>query len=292
MKFGQVNNPETIDFSLAKTAAEAFAILEREKNQDPFEVYIGAPSWSKQDLKGLYPKGTKDELRYYSQQFNAIELNATFYKSPSKEQVLKWKDKTAADFKFFPKITQSISHYSRLLGTEEKVLSFVDAVVFFEEKLGMIFLQLHDQFKPKDINRLEAFFKTIPKGLPFAVEVRNEEWFASAKISEELYKLLEKYEITAIITDTAGRRDLLHMRLTTAKSFIRFVATNHPIDYERLEEWISVIKSWRLAGLQQLNFFIHQDIQIDTPLLLTYFIKRMNQEFNLQVRYPQQTTLF
>jgi uncharacterized protein YecE (DUF72 family) len=44
-------------------------------------------------LKGFYPKGTKDELSYYSTQFNSIELNATFYGMPTPDQVQTWKEK-------------------------------------------------------------------------------------------------------------------------------------------------------------------------------------------------------
>jgi uncharacterized protein YecE (DUF72 family) len=48
---------------------------------------LSCAKWNKQDLKGFYPRGTKDELAYYSTQFNSIELNATFYNSPAIDQV-------------------------------------------------------------------------------------------------------------------------------------------------------------------------------------------------------------
>jgi uncharacterized protein YecE (DUF72 family) len=51
----------------------------------------------------FYPKGTKDELAYYSTQFNSIELNASFYKNYEPEQYKKWYDRTEKNFKFFLK---------------------------------------------------------------------------------------------------------------------------------------------------------------------------------------------
>src|SRR5690606_9727195 len=142
MKFGQVADPSSIDFKLPETLKETLALLKKHKSKKPLAVYVGCAKWNRSDLKGFYPRGTKDELTYYATQFNSIEMNATFYKSPTKEQVETWKNKTPNGFKFFPKITQSISHYGRLLNFEEKLEAFVDSTVLFEEKLGMAFLQM------------------------------------------------------------------------------------------------------------------------------------------------------
>lgn len=292
MKFGSVKDPSSIDFSLPETPRETLDLLKKYKKSEPLEVYVGCAKWNKTDLKGFYPRGTKDELTYYSRQFNSIELNATFYNSPSKEQVLTWKDKTPEDFKFFPKIPQSISHYSRLLHTEEKVATFVNATVMFEEKLGMAFLQMHDNYKPKDFDRLETFLNKFPKGYPLAIEVRNEEWFADPKIAEEYYALLEKTDKTNIIVDTAGRRDMLHLRLTTPVAFVRYVGANAPSDYSRLEDWIAVIKVWKEAGLQKLYFFIHQNLEKESPLLAAHFIEKLNKQLGTALSPPQKDTLF
>ena len=292
MKFGQVNNPQDIDFSLPPTPPETLEVLTKGDSSKPFEVYVGCAKWNKTDLKGFYPRGTKDELAYYSTQFNSIELNATFYNSPSKEQVETWKEKTPADFKFFPKIPQSISHYSRLLNTGEKVTAFTDAVALFEEKLGMVFLQMIDNFKPKDFQRLEDFVREFPKGIPLAVEVRNAEWFSDPEVREKLYKTLQQYHVSNVLVDTAGRRDMLHMRMTTPTAFIRYVGANHSSDYSRLDEWIEVIKNWREAGLEKLYFFIHQNIEVESPLLANHFIKKLNDTFGLDIRSPRKNELF
>ena len=292
MKFGQVDDPSLIDFTLPPTDEATFSILKKFPEKD-FEVYVGCAKWNKTDLKGFYPRGTKDELGYYSRQFNSIELNATFYNAPSKEQVEIWRNKTPEGFKFFPKIPQSISHYSRLLNTGEKVLAFTDALAFFEEKLGMIFLQLHDNFKPKDFQRLEGFISSFPKGFPLALEVRNQEWFTNTEVFLMLCNLLEQYGVTNIIVDTAGRRDMLHMRLTTDKAFIRYVGANSASDYDRLDEWVARIEEWRNAGLNKLYFFIHQNVEVESPLLAAHFISKLNKALDLSLKYPQKPeTLF
>lgn len=287
MKFGQVDHPEKIDFTLPSTPLETIKLLEKNKEMNsPFEVYVGCAKWNRNDLKGFYPRGTKDELSYYSTQFNAIEMNSTFYGTPTKEQVTVWKNKTPEGFKFFPKLPQSISHYRRLTNTDELVEGFVDSTVLFEEKLGMAFLQMRENFAPKDIEKLSRFLTDFLKGYPLAVEVRNTEWFSDTQISNEFYNLLENAGVTNVLVDTAGRRDLLHMRLTTPTAFIRYVGANHSSDYSRLEDWIQVIKEWQSAGLQKLYFFVHQNIEKESPLLAAYFIEMLNKEIGTQLKIP------
>lgn len=288
MQFGKVTNPGDIDFALPEDAPQTKKILEEHKKDKPFEVSVGCAKWNRGDLKGFYPRGTKDELAYYSTQFNSVELNATFYKIPDWKQVSTWKNKTPEDFKFFPKLTNTISHYKRLIDVKQPVEEFCNAVANFEDKLGMVFLQLKDDFKPKDAERLRTFLEQFPKGIPLGVEVRNEEWFADKKVMDDYCHLLEKTGTANIIVDTAGRRDMLHMRLTSPVAFVRYVGANHPSDIERLDEWIKRIKKWRKEGLQQLYFFVHQNIEVESPLLAAHFIKSLNKACDLSLHVPDK----
>lgn len=288
MKFGKVENPESVNFELPSDNPETKRVLNLYKSNDPFEVYVGCAKWNKNDLKGFYPKGTKDELTYYSRQFNAIELNATFYKMPDLSQVETWKKKTPEGFRFFPKVTDLITHYRRLINVQEPIENFCDAVSNFEDRLGMAFMQLHENFHPKDFEKLKSVLENFPKAIPLAVEVRNEAWFTNTESGEKYYSLLEQLGMTNIIVDTAGRRDMLHMRLTNPIAFIRYVGANHSSDRQRLDDWIQRIKQWRKEGLQKLYFFVHQNIEKESPLLATHFIQQLNKEFNLCLKVPQK----
>ena len=286
MKFGQVEDPSKIDFTLPKDHSKTKEILKQNK-KGLENISIGCAKWNKTDLKGFYPKGTKDELAYYSTQFNSIELNATFYGMPSSEQVLTWKEKTPENFKFFPKITNTVSHFRRLLNIDDVVTQFATAVLNFDEKLGMVFLQLHDNFKPKDYERLEQFVNKWPKEVPLAIELRNTEWFTDEEIFDKTCKLFEQHNITNIIVDTAGRRDMLHMRLTTPNAFIRYVGANDESDYQRLDDWLKHLTKWKKEGLQNLYFFVHQNIEKASPLLSAYFIENLNKEWKTDLLIPK-----
>jgi len=287
MKFGKVEDVSKVDFTLPVIHQDSFEVLIRYPKDEDFSVYVGGARWAKQELKGFFPPKTKDELTYYSTQFNAIEMNGTFYRSPTKEQVITWKNKTPDDFMFFPKISQSISHYGRLLNVKQKLTAFLDAITMFEEKLGMTFLQMHDNYKPKDFDRLAEFVQNFPKGYPLAIEIRNEEWFENQTIFKQYVQLLENNHITNIIVDTPGRRDMLHMRLTTPDLFVRFVSAYSPIDYSRLDEWIEKIKELKKSGLKNVYFFIHQGLTGNEELYATYFVEQLNKELDLNIRVPK-----
>ena len=93
------------------------------------EVYVGCAKWSKKDLKNFYPRGVKDELAYYSTQFNCIELNATFYRLFPPETFDKWYATVPENFRFFPKLEQTISHFKRLKDVKEIVERNIDKYV-------------------------------------------------------------------------------------------------------------------------------------------------------------------
>lgn len=287
MKYGKVEDPAGIDFSLPADDAATKEILKSATNET-FEVYVGCAKWNKTDLKGFYPKGTKDELTYYSQQFNSIEMNSVFYNMPKGEQVVKWKNKTPDGFKFFPKITQSISHMRRLDNVEELTKMYCDAISHFEEKLGMCFLQLHENYGIKGFDKLKAFIADFPKVIPLAIEVRSKEWYSDKEIWNEYCHFLETHHTANVIVDTAGRRDMMHMRLTTPTAFIRFVGCNvDEIDYKRIDDWVERLVQWKDSGLKQLYFFVHQNLEKSSPLFSAYLIEKLNNKLNLSLHIPE-----
>ena len=285
MKFGKVDHPELIDFTLPKDHKDTKRVLNLFKDDTISKIYVGCAKWNRADLKGFYPRETKDELAYYASQFNAIELNATFYRLFPAEQFAKWYDKTPLGFKFFPKLNKEISHWKRLQDTKAVVENYLHNASNLKEKLGTIFLQMNTNFTPKDFDRVVAFIESWPKEFLLAVEFRHRDWY-NTEIAEDLYQLLETNNISNSIVDTAGRRDIMHMRLTNSTAFVRYVGTNHPSDYARLDDWITRIKDWIKQGVKEIDFFIHQNIEKESPLLSAYFIKKLNTELDYNLKIP------
>lgn len=114
MKFGKVDDPGKIDFSLPPSHPGTKNVLSNYAKGKLPNLYVGCAKWNRTDLKGFYPRGTKDELVYYANQFNSIELNATFYRIFPSETFADWYEKTPGNFRFFPKLYQGISHWKRI----------------------------------------------------------------------------------------------------------------------------------------------------------------------------------
>lgn len=286
MKFGSVDNPDEIDFSLPDDHPGTEQILSKKGGSGLPELSVGCAKWNRQDLKNFYPKGVEDELEYYGTQFNAVELNATFYRNFPEETIRGWYEKVPDHFRFFPKVYQQLSHRKWLSDIDEAKENYLDSVVHFEDKLGTIFLQLRDNFKPKFFERVRDFIENWPEGFPLAVEFRHPDWFHDSSVAEELYQLLEENDVAIVIVDTAGRRDLLHMRLTNSEAFIRYVGANHPSDYTRLDDWVERLKTWSDQGLEQIHFFVHQNEEKASPLLSAHFIKNLNEGIGTDLKVP------
>jgi uncharacterized protein YecE (DUF72 family) len=287
MKFGKVDDPSIIDFTLPIDHPGTKEVLNAKGAYQNVKIHVGNTKWNKTDLRNFYPRGTKNELEYYAQQFNSIEMNASFYRFFPREQFVTWANTVGPDFRFFPKVNQNISQYKRLKDCEALVNEYVDGILGLEDKLGGVFLQMMQNFAPKDFERVQHFVEYWPKSVPIAIEFRHTDWYNDSTVANELFHLFETHGICNNLTDTAGRRDIMHMRLTNEKAFVRWVSSNHSSDYERLDAWVVRLKEWVAEGLTEFNFFIHQKMPTDGPMLSTYFVEEVNKALGLSLNVPK-----
>jgi uncharacterized protein YecE (DUF72 family) len=292
MDFGKVKEDDLsdVDFSLPPDRAETTAVLKKSKSKKKPQVFVGCAKWGRKDWVGkIYPEKTKeaDFLKHYATHFNCIELNATFYRMPTEKQVEGWKNKVGKGFQFCPKFTDQISHYKRLKGAEEVTSRFLEGVSAFKDNLGPIFLQLPPNFTPKNYEVLDNFLGWLPKDISVFTELRSPKWFEDEHF-EKVFNMMEKHKIGSIITDASGRRDCVHMRLTTPSAFIRFVGNGlHPTDYTRVDDWVQRIKLWMDQGIQKVYFFMHQHEEIYSPELSKYVIQQLNKHCKTDILEPQ-----
>lgn len=292
MKFGKLPDITQVDFTLASDPLETAITLREKGNKEiPLHFYIGCTGWAMKEWVGkVYPFGakSKDYLQHYTKQFNTIELNTTHYRTPDKATILKWKNDAAADFKFCPKILQTISH-SRNLGIGSgQILAFCEAIQGLEEKLGCSFMQLPPYFGKDRLKLLESFLKQFPSHIPLALEFRHESWFENLATQQALFSILEKYAISTVITDVAGRRDVLHLRLTTPTAMIRFVGNGlDATDYTRIDQWVERIVQWQQLGLNEVYFFTHEPDNLLAPDLAKYLREKLDGHKNIITRGPK-----
>ncbi len=292
MDFGKIESGELrqVDFKLPPDHARTTKILSSAKSQSP-KIFVGCAKWGRKDWVGkIYPPKTKeaDFLNHYSKHFNCIELNATFYRMPTIKQTEAWKNKVEGDFKFCPKFVDQITHIKRLKDVNELTDRFLEGISGFGKTLGPIFLMPHPQMGPKTLETLQAFIESLPKDISLFVEQRHKEWYANPEAFDSLFSVLEKTKAGAIITDASGRRDCVHMRLSTPEAFIRFVGNGlHSTDYTRIDDWVQLIKSWMQQGIQTVYFFMHQHEELHSPELSRYLIQQLNKHCGTAIPGPK-----
>jgi uncharacterized protein YecE (DUF72 family) len=300
MDFGRLSDLSQVNFSLPPDLPYNAALLNSKSSFKQLQVWLGCPVWGEKNWTGMiYPANAKEKdfLKYYGTQFNSIELNSTYYRIPTPQTVQNWAAAVPAGFRFCPKIPQEISHTRQLLACEALTEAFCLAVMEFGSKLGTAFLQLPPHFGPQRFHLLREYLEGFPREIPLAIEFREENWF-KGNAFDEVCSLLEELQITAVITDTAGRRDVLHQRLTTTTAFIRFTANDlHPTDYPRMQQWALQIAAWQQQGLETLYFFVHSPTHAQMPHLVKYAAEKLNILPGIQLspcRFldEQQPTLF
>lgn len=259
MDFGALwQSYDQLDLSLPADAWPTTAVLSGVAGDSVLR--IGTSGWSRKEYAGtLYTKGIKDTLAEYSRLFNCVELNATHYKIYSPDDIRKWTDKTKGrDFRFCPKVPQSISHHSTLLNAGTETAAFLESIRAFETQLGPVFLQLSERFSPVRKLNLYKYLEQLPRDIRFYVEVRHPDWFEKTAEREEFFRTLHQLGIGVVMTDTPGRRDCLHMAHTIPHLFLRFVTKGgHPLDVTRLHAWKERLDAWKVQGLQDIYFFLH-----------------------------------
>ena len=293
MEFGKVDSEilNKIDFTLPPDDENTTRLFKLKKagNNKP-KIFVGCAKWGRKDWVGkIYPPKTKeaDFLNHYAKHFNSIELNATFYRMPTIRQIETWKNKVGKDFKFCPKFVDQITHLRRLKNVKELTDEFLQAIYAFKENLGPIFLMPHPQMGYKTLDTLQDFIESLPKDIDLFVELRHPEWFAHTEAFQNAFNTFEKLKAGSVITDSSGRRDWVHMRLTTSEAFIRFVGNGlHPTDYTRIDDWVSRIKKWIDEGIDTIYFFMHQHEELHSPELIRYLIQQLNKHCGISIKEP------
>ncbi len=285
MNFGKltdITELDRIDLTLPEDHPDTIPTLQsfKQKNTAP-NIFIGSARWGERVLVGkIYPPKTqsRDYLYHYSRFFTTIELNMTHYRIPTVEMVEQWREVSDPDFTFCPKLPQLISHRPDFGQSTRATDPFLEALYTFDKQLGLPFMQLPPHFSPESGKSLFSYLETWPQDMPLAIEFRHPAWFGNEKIKNRAFDLLQELGISPVITDTAGRRDVIHQRLTTASVLIRFVGNYlHPTDFSRIDAWVERLKTWIAAGLRNIYFIVHQpqeDLCVD---LAQYLVKRLNE---------------
>jgi uncharacterized protein YecE (DUF72 family) len=145
------------------------------------QYHIGCSGWSYSAWLGpFYPSKLEnsDWLRYYSQIFDYVEIDSSFYRMPSKFMVKNWAKKTPDNFRFTAKFPKVITHDKHLVDVNEEVYTYLSNMEPLQEKTIALLIQLPPsmQIMP-GLQGLKDLVRILDGRFRYAVEVRHPSWF-------------------------------------------------------------------------------------------------------------------
>lgn len=164
---------------------------------------IGTSGWNYPTGKGTWnglfyplPEDRErgfDELRFYSERFNAVEVNSTFYGQPRANVALGWAKRTPKDFEFAVKMFQKFTHPGMSIDPGPITQADVDAFkggidpLAAAGKLGPLLAQFPASFQrtPESVDYLAWLLRTFA-GYALAVELRHRSWSDAIETSQLL----------------------------------------------------------------------------------------------------------
>ena len=169
------------------------------------QLRIGTSAFTATGWTGtFYPPDLPDHSRlsYYATQFDTVEIDSTYYGTPSASTVRNWAAKVPTGFIFAVKVWQEITHQKCLRSCDRELTEFVKTMDVLGDRLGPMLLQLpffnRSVFKNQTefLARLREFLPTLPRDHRFALEVRNPDW-----LDANLADLLREYGVALALQD-------------------------------------------------------------------------------------------
>jgi uncharacterized protein YecE (DUF72 family) len=190
-------------------------------------IRVGTSGFSFADWKGpFYPKSLPDGhlLPFYSNYFDTVELNTTYYRPPSSSMMESLARKTSDGFLFFVKLHQSMTHGRDAVAADYQ--KFREALRPLEEsrRLGGVLAQFPWGFRRNPTNLgyvLRMADKVAPH--PLFVEFRHGDW-----LSEDVLSAMTNASIGYVVVDEPALSGLVppEVHTTSETGYVRLHGRN------------------------------------------------------------------
>jgi len=223
------------------------------------DIRIGTSGWYYDHWSGrFYPADLPKSkwFGYYAQYFDTVEINNTFYHLPKEQTLQRWHKIAPEGFLYAVKANRFITHIKKLDAADEPLERFFERAGLLKTRLGPILYQLPPSMH-KDLDRLEAFIKLLPKRRTAVFEFRHESWYA-----DDTYKLLEKTGVGFCIHDMPGKES--PRIVTGGVIYVRFHGTtgrysgNYP--KPQLQNWAKWLKD-QAKDVSAIYAYFNNDAQ-------------------------------
>jgi len=217
-------------------------------------VHVGCSGWVYKHWRGIfYAEGLPQKRWFerYSEEFDTVEINASFYRVPLQSTFEGWREKAPPGFRYAVKINRFITHMKKLLECEAEVEGFIDLARQLGNTLGPLLYQLPPSLH-KNVERLDAFLARLPTDLEQVFEFRHKSWY-----DEEVLAVLDRHGMGFVTHDLKG---LISPRWASGRTaYVRFHGAGGKYwgrySDEALLEWTDWIREQRGLGRSVWCYF-------------------------------------
>lgn len=180
---------------------------------------FGTCTWNYDSWIGLiYTKPSPTAAGYlteYSQHYSTAEIDSWFYRIPSRNEVLAYKNAVPPDFRFTCKIPQQIClthHRNQKRNNDlipnpdflslERWNQFLDVISPLKKQVSAFIFEFEYLNKQKMpslnifIDKLSDFFRRAPHGTPYAIEPRNSNY-----LTTEYFKFIQEHNLIHVLSE-------------------------------------------------------------------------------------------
>jgi len=226
--------------------------------------FIGTSGWTYDHWRGgFYPADLAKSrwFDFYAGQFNAVEINATFYRAFKDQTYLNWRARATQDFVYVLKAPKTITHRKLLKDVEIDIHTFCQSAALLGEKFAMILLQVAPNL-PYDPGLVRSALLAFDDPSRVAVEFRHPRWY-----NPEIEGLLSSVGAAFCNVDSP-QQDLTKI-LTSQRAYIRLHGHTHwyASDYssEDLHQIADLARRLVACGARQVYIFFNNDFECYAP---------------------------
>lgn len=219
-------------------------------------IRIGTSGWSYAHWTDvLYPPGmpVAKRLGRYVEEFDTVELNASFYRWPKDTAFAGWRQRLPDGFTMSVKAQRGLTHYRRLREPEPWIERFDRCWTALGDRSEALLVQPHPQLE-RDDALLDNFLRLMPDRIDVAMELRHPSWDDPA-----VYALLERHGAAYVVMSGARLRcvprataELVYVRMHGPDQNSMY-AGSYPDD--ELRSWAERILGWDAEGRRVVVYF-------------------------------------
>ncbi len=223
-------------------------------------IRIGTSGWSYDHWTGvLYPRGlpVSKRLARYVEEFDTVELNASFYRWPRDAAFTGWRERLPDGFTMAVKAHRGLTHFRRLKSPEPWVERFERCWTALGDRAEALLVQLHPGAE-RDDARLEHFLGLMPTSIPVAMELRHPSWHDAA-----VFALLERHRAAYVVMSGAGlacvpraTSELVYIRMHGPEPASLYTGSYSEDD---LRWWADRVLAWHEEG-RRVDVYFNNDL--------------------------------